>query len=78
MKNYPYKKLVRNGGLLRYIEVYLYRGEEVSRTIWRLNLYIFIQIPFMLLFLALVIFALQARYNACMEIFNSFWYCALR
>lgn len=78
MKKYPYRRLVRHGEFLRYIEIYLHRGEEVSRTIWGLNLYIFIQIPFILLFLALTIFAIQARYDACMEIFNSFWYCALR
>lgn len=45
-----------------------------SKILWKFNLYIFIQVPFVLLFVALLIL----RFKVCMEVFNNFWYCVLR
>lgn len=74
-------KLRREGTYLRFYRVgyHTITGYAVdSKTYFRIDLYWFIRIPFILLLAALVAFSVIKRYDSCMEIFNNFWYCALR
>jgi len=45
-----------------------------EKKVFSIDTYWFIRLPFILLLFLLI----YMRYQACMEIFNSFWYCAMR
>ena len=77
------RKWVRSGSVIKLLEYYYFPpnpniANSVVKTLWRIDLMVFIQIPFILLIIAFVIFIYTQRYQACMDIFNSIWYCALR
>ena len=72
-----FKDFVRRGYYICWVEyTETGPGSDVfdSRIIWKFNLYIFINLPLVLLFIALV----ALRFRVSMEVFNNFWYCALR
>lgn len=76
------RKWVRSGSVVKLIEYYYYTDKNIVNSsvkiLWRIDLMIFIQIPFALLIVALIVFIYTERYKACMEIFDSIWYCATR
>lgn len=76
------RKWVRNGSVIKLLEYYYYNDPNIVnsavKTLWKIDLMLFIQIPFILLLIVFYIWFQHERYEACMEIFNSFWYCAAR
>ena len=73
----PYK-FFRNGHILKLKKFSSYVGGERWKTVWQVNFYLFIHVPFMLFLLAFFVFVILKRYTACMMLFDSFWYCAFR
>jgi len=77
------RKYVRNGSVIKCIEyTSIYDGivgtEIKHRVVWSLDLMIFIQIPFILLILTIWILAMHEKYQECMELFNKFFFCAVK